>query len=171
MEFFQVVEQRHSIRKYSSRPVEPEKLNRILEAANQAPSAANLQAYEIYVVTKGKQRAALAKAAHGQEFLAVAPVALVFCTNAARLLERFGERGRGLYAVQDAAIACAYAQLAATALGLGSVWVGAFDPEEVRKIAGLPESQQPVAMLPLGYPEGEPEIKGRRPLEELVHPV
>jgi nitroreductase len=171
MEFFQVVGQRHSIRNYSSRPVEPEKLNRILEAANLAPSAANLQAYEIYVVAKVKQRAALSKAAHGQEFLGVAPVALVFCTNAARLLERFGERGRGLYAVQDATIACAYAQLTATALGLGSVWVGAFDPEEVRKILGLPEAQQPVAILPIGYPEGEPEIRGRRTLEDLVHAV
>ncbi len=171
MEFFQAVEQRHSIRNYSSRPVEPEKLNRILEAANLAPSAANLQAYEIYVVTKTKQRAALCKAAHGQGFLVVAPVSLVFCTNAARLLERFGERGRGLYSVQDATIACTYAQLAATALGLGTVWVGAFDPEEVRKIAGLPEGQQPVAILPIGYPEGEPEIRGRRPLEDLVHPV
>jgi nitroreductase len=87
------------------------------------------------------------------------------------LLERFGERGRGLYSVQDATIACAYAQLAATALGLGSVWVGAFDPDEVRKIVGLPEAQQPVAILPIGYPEGDLEIRGRRTLEDLVHPV
>ena len=171
MEFFELVRQRHSIRNYSSQPVEAEKLNRILEAANLAPSAANLQSYEIYVVTKVKQRAALCKAARGQGFVLVAPVSLVFCTNPVRLLERYGERGRGLYSVQDATIACAYAQLAATAQGLGAVWVGAFDPDAVREVIGVPEDMAPVAILPIGYPEGEPEIKGRRTLEDLVHPV
>jgi nitroreductase len=118
-----------------------------------------------------KQRAALCKAARGQGFVLVAPVSLVFCTNPVRLLERYGERGRGLYSVQDATIACAYAQLAATAQGLGAVWVGAFDPDAVREVIGVPEDMAPVAILPIGYPEGEPEIKGRRTLEDLVHPV
>lgn len=171
MEFFEAIRQRHSIRNYSSRPVEAEKLDRILEAANLAPSAANLQSYEIYLVTQVKQRAALAKAAGGQGFVLVAPVSLVFCTNPVRLVDRYGERGRGLYSVQDATIACAYAQLAATAEGLGTVWVGAFNPDAVREIIGAPVGLQPVAILPIGYPEGEPEIRGRRPLEDLVHKI
>lgn len=171
MEFFEVVRQRHSIRNYSSRPVEQGKLDRVLAAANLAPSAANLQSYEVYVVTKVKQRAALAKAACAQGFVLVAPLSLVFCTNPVRLLERYGERGRGLYAVQDATIACAYAQLAAAAQGLGTVWVGAFDPDAVRQVIGAPDEMEPVAILPIGYPEGQPEIKGRRPLEDLVHSV
>jgi nitroreductase len=171
MEFFETVRERHSIRNYSSLPVEREKLDRILEAANLAPSAANLQSYEIYVVTKVRQRAALAKAASAQGFVLVAPVSLVFCTNPVRLVDRYGERGQNLYAIQDATIACAYAQLAATAQGLGTVWVGAFDPDAVREVVGAPDDIRPVAILPIGYAEGEPEIKGRRPLEDLVHRV
>jgi nitroreductase len=169
MEFFEAVEQRHSIRNYSSRPVEREKLDRILQAANLAPSAANLQAYEIYLITKVTHRAALAKAACGQGFILVAPVSLVFCTNPARNAERFGGRGRSLYGVQDATIACTYAQLAATALGLGTCWVGAFDPNAVRRVIRVSAGLEPVAILPIGYQEGEPELKGRRPLGDLVH--
>jgi nitroreductase len=171
MEFFNVLEQRHSIRNYSSKPVEREKLDRILAAANRAPSAANLQAYEIFVVTQVKHRAALAKAACAQGFVLVAPVSLVFCANPARNEERFGERGRDLFSIQDATIACAYAQLAAVAQGLGAVWVGAFDPDAVREVLGAPKDLEPVSILTLGYTEGEPEIKERRALEDLVHAI
>jgi nitroreductase len=171
MKFTELVARRHSTRNYSSQPVEQEKLNRILEAANRAPSAANLQSYEIFVVTKVKHRAELAQAASAQGFVLVAPVSLVFCTNPARLIERYGKRGTNQYAIQDASIACAYAQLAVVEEGLGSVWVGSFDPAEVRKIIGAPKEMEPVAILPIGYPEGEPERKGRRPLEDLVHLV
>jgi nitroreductase len=171
MDFFAVVNGRHSIRNYSSHPVERAKLDRILHAANRAPSAANLQSYEIYVVTGVKDRSALARAASAQGFVLVAPVSLVFCAHPARGVERFGEKDAKLYAIQDATIACAYAQLAATAEGLGTVWVGAFDPADVRRVIGAPAGQTPVAILPIGYAEGEPEIKERRPIDDLVHQV
>jgi nitroreductase len=140
-----------------------------LAAVNRAPSAANFQAYEIFVVTQVRHRAALAKAACAQGFVLAAPVSLVFCANPERNYERFGERGRTLYSVQDATIACAYAQLAASALGIGTVWVGAFDPDAVRQVVGASEEMTPVAILTLGYTEGDPEIKERRPLSDLVH--
>lgn len=81
MEFFDVIKNRHSICTFSDQPVEPEKLQQILEMANLAPSAGNLQAYEIYVVTDAKKRDGLSCAALAQEYVAVAPVALVFCTH------------------------------------------------------------------------------------------
>ncbi len=171
MDFFNVLEHRHSMRNYTSKLVEREKLDRILAAARSAPSAANLQAYEIFLVTQVKHRAALAKAACAQGFVLVAPMSLVFCANPAHNEERFGERGRDLFSVQDATIACAYAQLAASAQGLSAVWVGAFDPDAVRRVLGAPRSIEPVSILTLGYSEGEPEIKERRPLEDLVHRV
>ncbi len=171
MDFFNVIEQRHSMRNYTSKALETEKVDCIVEAANRAPSAANMQAYEIFVVTKVKHRAALAKAACAQGFVLAAPVSLVFCANPERNYERFGERGRALYSLQDATIACAYAQLAATAQGVGTVWVGSFDPDAVREVVGAAEDMIPVAILTLGYTEGEPEIKERRPLEDLVHRV
>jgi len=168
MGFSDLIAQRHSIRNYFSTPVESEKLERILAAACRAPSAGNLQAYEIYKVTRVKDRSALSRLAHGQGFVLVAPVSLVFCANAARNEERFGERAR-FYALQDATIACTYAQLQAHELGLGTCWVGAFDPEPLRKLLKAPKPLEPVAILPIGYPQGEPELKGRRPLPDLLH--
>jgi nitroreductase len=169
MDFFEVVARRRSIRSFAARPVEPEKLRGVLEAANAAPSAGNRQGYEIYVVSQPDQRRALARAALEQMFLAQAPAALVFCTNAERSASRYGERGRRLYAVQDATIAATFAMLAATALGLATVWIGAFRDEAVWQAIGSPAGHLPVAILPLGYPAEEPEAAPRRPLDELVH--
>jgi nitroreductase len=171
MDYFEVVQSRHSIRSYSSQPVEEEKLQKILAAANQAPSAGNLQGYEIFVVRKHEQRQALVNAALGQEFLAEAPLALVFCANPERSATRYRERGVNLYCIQDATIACTFAMLAATALGLSTVWVGAFQEEPVRAAAGIPPDLLPVAVLPVGYAAGEPRIRPRRELMDIVHEV
>jgi nitroreductase len=171
MEFFATLTARHSIRAYAGTPVEVEKLEQILEAVNQAPSAGNLQAFEIYLVTSADQRTALAAAAFGQDFLAQAPVVLIFCTHAARSQKKYGKRGTELYCLQDATIACTYAMLAATALELSTVWVGAYDEEAVSRSLNLPESQRPVAMLPIGYAAEEPRISPRRILSDLVHKV
>jgi nitroreductase len=112
---------------------------------------------------------ALVKAAYDQEFLAQAPLILVFCAHPARSKIRYAERGVDLYCVQDATIACTYAMLAATALGLATVWVGAFNEHEVRQIIRAPESHRPIAMLPIGYAAEVPRIRGRRDLSDLVH--
>jgi nitroreductase len=97
MDFFQLVEERRSMRKYADKPVEEAKLTRILEAADRAPSGGNLQGYEIYIVRKIETRQALVKAALEQEFLAEAPVVLVFCANPLRSAVKYGERGATLF--------------------------------------------------------------------------
>jgi nitroreductase len=171
MDFFDVISSRRSVRVFDSRPVEEEKLQSILKAANDAPSAGNFQSYEIYLVRSKKVQRALATAAFGQLFIASAPLALVFCAYPDRAEHQYGERGRRLYAVQDATIACAYAMLAASALGLATVWIGAFNDEEVQQAIGEPEGQIPVVILPIGYGAENPAPTLRRSLEDLVHPV
>lgn len=171
MEFFDALKARHSVRAYADTPVEAEKLDQILEAVNLAPSAGNLQALEVYIVTRADQRSELAAVASGQDFLKQAPVVLVFCAHAARSAERYGKRGIGLYCIQDATIACTYAMLAASALGMSTVWVGAFNESEVGRIINVPQAHRPVAMLPIGYAAEEPRIRGRRSLSDLVHRV
>jgi len=171
MDFFEVVETRHSIRAFTDQIVETEKVQRILEAANQSPSAGNLQAYEIYIVNQTSLQKELAKAAFEQDFIASAAMVLVFCSHPARCEAKYKERGVRLYAVQDATIACCFAMLAVTAVGLATVWVGAFDDEAVRKVIGAPQGIVPVAMLPLGYAAEEPVATSRRSLDELVHEV
>lgn len=166
MDFFDVLSQRHSVREFSSRAVEERTLNKILNAANTAPSAGNLQSYEIVVIRGPKQKAALARAAFDQDFMTAAPAILVFCADPAKSAAKYHRRGTELFCIQDATIAASYAQLAAAALGLGSVWVGAFDENLAARIVG---GLKPICILPIGYPGGTPDITSRRRLAELVH--
>ena len=169
MDFFEIVKRRRSIRLFTDRPVEEVKIEQILETALAAPSAGNLQAYKIYVVKSAEDRAALATAARGQDSVRTAPVVLVFCTDAAQAATQYGERGERLYTLQDATIACTFAMLAIEALGLATVWVGAFREEAVWKALGSPAGLSPVAMLPIGYAGEEPEPVFRRSADKLVH--
>lgn len=169
MDFFDVVKARHSIRAYQARDVAQDDLAAILGCANTAPSAGNLQPYEIVVVRDLQARQALARAAKGQSFLAQAPVVLVFLQHPARSAATYGSRGAELYCVQDTAIACAYAQLAATRLGLATCWVGAFHPEPVARLLGAPPGLIPVALVSLGYAAERPVPARRRRLDDLVH--
>lgn len=171
MDFFEVVEARQSIRAFMPKPVEPEKLQRILEAIDRAPSAGNLQGYEVYLVTNRRVLQGLARSTSGQDFITQAPLALVFCAHPTRSAQKYGQRGATLYCVQDATIACAYAQLAVTAVGLASVWVGAFDEDKVRTAIGVGHDLRPVAFLPIGYAAEAPERRSRRVLAELVHRI
>jgi nitroreductase len=169
MDFFELIQVRHSIRNFMDKPIDSTSIERILQAANCAPSAGNLQAYEIFMIKDHAQRIALATAARGQDFVIQAPLALVFCANPARTEWRYHERGVQLYTIQDATIACTFAMLAATELGLGSVWVGAFDDQAVMHVLGDPAGLQPVAILPIGYPSADQPSTPRRSLSEIVH--
>lgn len=167
-DFFSTIRHRHSVRHYQSdMPIETEKLHAVLECAISAPSAGDLQAYQIGVLTDPALRAELAKVT-GQDFISEAPVCLVFCTDSERSATTFGVRGRELFALQDATIAAAYAQLAAVAAGLGSAWVGSFDEEQVNHLLKLSADLKTVALLTLGYPSENPEASGRRHMNDMV---
>jgi nitroreductase len=168
MEFLNLIAARRSIRSFTPQPVEEAKLRVILEAARRAPSAGNLQGYEILLVRDLPRRQALVKAALGQEFLAHAPVVLAFLADPHRSAAKYRRRGASMYCLQDASIACAFAHLAAVDLGLGSVWVGAFDDTAVMQALDVRPDLWPVALLPIGYPAETPGPTGRRPIEELV---
>jgi len=148
--------------------VEEEVIGRIFEAMNTAPSAGDLQAYEVVRVEEESNRRLLALAAGDQHFIAEAPVVLVFFADPRRSARKYRERGEDLYSVQDATIGCSYAQLAATAEGLGSCWVGAMYDDEVRSILGAPGHLRPVAILTLGYPDESPSPTPRRSVQDLV---
>lgn len=168
-DFFETVRHRHSVRGYQSdQPVEQEKLHAIIETACSAPSAGDLQAYKILVITSQEKRQALSEAAQQQSFIAEAPVCLIFCAEPERSAEKYGARGRDLYAIQDTTIAAAYAQLAVVAAGMASTWVGYFDADKVGAVIGLEDGLVPIAMLSLGYPAELPEPTKRRRLDEVV---
>ena len=167
MEFFDVIHKRQSIRKWQDKPIEQTALNCIFEAIRLAPSAGNFQAYEVYVAKSEDWRKAIAAATWDQGFIAGAPVILVFCSHA----ERCEYPGAQTYAMEDTTIACTFAMLATTDLGLGAVWIGAFDPKKMAEVLSLPEGQVPIALLPLGYPAEKAERTSRRKIEEFVRAV
>jgi nitroreductase len=164
MNFFDVIQKRQSIRKWQVRPVEREKLQCILEAINRAPSAGNFQSFEVYRVASEERRLAIAGATWDQGYIASAPEMLVFCSHPARC-----QYGPEPYPLEDTTIACTFAMLAVTAVGLGAVWIGAFDPNKVAAVMDLPSGQSPVAILPFGYTDEKPDWTSRRELGELVH--
>lgn len=170
MEFQEVVEQRRSIRIYSDVPVDPVAVDRILHVISRAPSAGNLQAYRIFVVSSAPKRRALAVAAGDQEFLAQAPLDLVFFADPGRSAVKYGDRGASLYCVQDATIAATFAVLAATNEGLSTVWVGAFDESAVQVVCGE-KRLRPVAIVPIGHGAENPVYTPRRDLSEIVREV
>lgn len=171
MDFFEVIKKRQSIREFQERPVEEEKIQQILEAARLAPSAGNLQAYEIYLVKNREKIIALTEILEQDKNHKLAPVILVFACNPSRTVWKYGERGETLYALQDTTIAAAHTQLAATALGLASVWIGAFDEDAIRKVLGIPQELRPIIIMPIGYPAEEREPHKHRSLKDLVHQI
>lgn len=160
---------RRSIRKFKTTPVPDEIVAKILELANTAPSAGNLQSRDFIVVQNDEVKAKLAKAALAQEFVYEAPVVIVVCGNEKRSGSGYGSRGKNLYNIQDADAAVMHILLSAHALNLGTCWVGAFDDDKVSVILGLPEYIKPIAIITIGYPEKTAAATSRVPIEKLVH--
>lgn len=166
MSFLDLAEKRASVRGYLQEPVSEEHLAAVLEAGRLAPSAANQQPWHVIVVREETVKQQL-REAYAKEWFWKAPVILVICTEPARAWTR--QDGRN-YAAVDAAIALDHMTLCAADLGLGTCWVGAFNPTKVREILGLPEGIEPLAMTPLGTPDPARPVqpKKRKMLEELV---
>lgn len=165
MELYETVFERRSVRKYSGKPVEEDKLLRILEAAQKAPSACNRQPWHIVVIRDEMRRQALGKA-YPRDWFCKAPVIICACGDPAANWARMDGKN---YNDVDVAIAMDHLILAATTEGLGTCWIGAFDPKIVRDVLKLPAGIEPVAMTPLGYPDDPPKQSSRKTLKELVH--
>lgn len=140
VELKEAIARRHSVRRYREEPVPQELVTEILQLASRAPSAGGLRAY-------------MSIATEEQLTNVKSPLSLVICALPEVSGKRYGERGRSLYAIQDATIYGAYIQLIALDYGLSSVWVGAFREGRVKRILGLGENIRPVAIIHLGYKE------------------
>jgi nitroreductase len=163
MDVFEAIKGRRSIRAYSSKEVEDDKLKKVLDAGRLAPSAANMQDWKFIVVKDESTRKKLAQAAGGQKFVGTAPVVLVGCGTAQKEMtcDQF------TYPI-DVSIALSFMFLEAHELGLGTCWLGNFYENEVKKVLNIPEHIRVVAMTPLGYPSEEPEPRPRKELNEFA---
>lgn len=164
MEFFELIQKRYSVRAYQTKPVEEEKLQKILEAANLAPTAANRQPVKIIVIhTRGRE--ADLKRIYHREWFSQAPLVIGICAVNSEAWSRMDGKN---YADVDATIVMDHLILAAADSGLGTCWVAAFNPDAAREILGLPDDVEPVAFTPLGYPADEWKSKKRKSLGEIV---
>lgn len=169
MNLLQLIKTRRSVRKYDpTKPVTEEQINQILEAAIWAPNAGNTQCWRFYVVRNPQVKEDLATRAGHQPFAANAPVLIVVCADLNQIGEKYGERGRETYALQDTAAAIQNMQLAITDLGLASCWIGSFDEARAAEILNLPAGVRPLSLLPIGYAADQPKPPARRTVEEVV---
>ena len=164
MEFEKLIQARYSVRAYKRDPIPDQVLAKVLEAARLAPTAANRQPFRILVVhTEGREEEL--KSIYGRDWFVQPPLVIALCGLSDRCWVRAdGKSFRDI----DAAIDMDHLILAAADQDLGSCWIGAFDAQAARQILKLPESVEPVAFTPLGYPGDQPGKKKRKPLLELV---
>ncbi len=164
MEFFDLIRKRHSVRAYKKDLVEEAILQKILQAANLAPTAANRQPFQIIVIhTKGREQEL--QKIYGRDWFTQAPLVLCICVRPnLAWVRRDGKN----YGEVDATIAMDHLILAATDLGLGTCWIAAFDPEAAKEILQLPDEVEPIAFTPLGYPADAAPVKKRKNVSELV---
>lgn len=170
MDVLDALKGRRSIRRFKNTPLPASLLPILEESLLDAPSAGNLQSRRFLFVFRDETRREIARASYHQDFIQQAPLAVVCCVDL-KTASRYGERGRSLYCLQDVAASIENLMLVAYSLGLGTVWVGAFDEKEVSKILNLPESIRPVAIVPIGYPDENPTSPGRVVREHAIFHV
>ena len=164
MDFMELARSRYSVRAYNSQAVEAENLEKVLEAARLAPTAANNQPIRFIVIhTAGREEEL--RRIYDRGWFVSAPIIICGCGVIAEAY--VGKAGRNS-AVVDVTIAMDHLILAATSLGLGTCWIGAFDPQAAREILGLPKGIEPMIFTTLGYPADSPKPKERKNLEEIV---
>ena len=167
MEFREVIRNRFSCRKYSDRPIEPEKLAAILEAGRLAPTAKNLQEQRIYVIRSAE---VLAKIDIATPCRFGAPVVIAVAFDKSNVYTYPG--GMKTSGDEDATIVATHMILAAADEGVDSCWVNFLDPEALAADLGLPENEEILMVMDLGYAaEGAgplPNHSSRKPIGETV---
>nr|WP_321409895.1 nitroreductase family protein [uncultured Carboxylicivirga sp.] len=166
MHFNQLLRERYSIREYKSQKVSKALLMEVLEAGRLAPSAANKQPWKFIVVSEEDNLSKL-KSAYNREWFKKVPQIIVVCGDHSESWKRsFDSKD---HCDIDIAIAVDHMTIRASELGLGTCWVCHFDPVLVKDLMQLPDSIEPIALLPIGYPlENKPPYKIRKNLDEIV---
>lgn len=167
-DIFKIFATRRSTRKFDKSKVESWKIDKILAAADTAPTAGNFQGLKIFYIKNKTTKEALVEAANKQPYVN-APVVLVFCMDPSRVNLKFPQDILDKFSLQDATLAAAYAQLAAAGLGLSSIWIGMLDEKKIQTILGT--DLRPSSILCIGYPDKKRPPKSRRKLKELIEVI
>lgn len=168
MNFLELAKSRYSCRSFSNREVETEKIKKILEAGRVAPTAVNYQPQRILVI-QNKEK--LDKLSECTRYGWNAPLIMIICYDKNISWKRkYDNKDEGIV---DASIVTTHMMLEAHSLGLGTTWIGAFNPDMVRKVYNIPDNFEIVALLPIGYPSNDATPSAmhekRNSIEEMVY--
>ena len=169
----ELIKERRSIRKYSDRPVEKEKITAILEAARLSPSACNAQPWRIAAVhEKDMVKEVISKGLGGvvvpNNWAKSCPAVIVVCSETKIFTHSIGERVKNVqWHLIDIGICMEHMALKAVELGLGTCYIGWFNAKEIKKVLSLPSGWKVECLLTLGYPQEIPEATPRKPLDEI----
>ena len=167
MNFTELMNARYSVRKFSDKAIEPEKLEKILQAGRMAPTAKNLHPEKIYVL---RSEEAMEKARALTRCVYGASTVLLVCYDEERAWHSDSRVGY-ISGEMDASIVTTHMMLQAAELGIGSCWVGLFNDKEVSAAFNLPANIKPVALMPMGYADCGPNENLHlcpRPEEETI---
>ena len=168
MDTLEAINTRRSIRRYLDRPIEFEKLTTIVDAGRKAPSAGNLQDWAFILVTEKNLIKQVSEYCIEQYWIQTAPALVVVCAIPEKHEMFYGLRGKRLYNIQDCAAAIENMLLAATNVGLGSCWIGAFEEDKIRSVFAIPQDVRPQAIITLGYSDEVPQDRAVTPIESVV---
>lgn len=166
MDLFEAIEKRRSVRKFKPNPITKEHLKKILEAGRLAPSGGNRQPWYFIVTSDSETKRALSVAANNQAFISDAGV-IITALGDAGVYPKSSTASTRILHKQDPMIAIEHMVLAATALGYGTCWIGAFNENEVKRILKVPENLTVVALLPVGVPDENPQPRLRKAFKEI----
>jgi len=164
------IKKRRSVRGYLDRAIPKHILDRVLEAARLAPTAANKQPFKLILVTDKLTKSKLVEASRKQTFIAEAPIVVVGCAFSEESYQNIG--GTHTSEEIDVSVVFDHLMLQAAEEGLGTCWIGAFDENKIKEILNIPSSVKVIGLTPLGY-QSEKEFKPgkhleRKPLSEIV---
>jgi len=170
MDILKAIKKRRSVRGYLDKIIPKQVLNRVLEAARLAPTAANKQPFKLVLVTDKLTKTKLVEASRKQTFIAEAPIVVVGCAFPEESYQKIG--GTHTSEEIDISIVFDHLMLQAAEEGLGTCWIGAFDEAKVKEILNIPSNVRVVGLTPLGYPSGKEFKSGkhleRKPLSEIA---
>ncbi|MEA3318279.1 MAG: nitroreductase family protein [Bacteroidota bacterium] len=169
MSFLDIAKKRYSCRKYKDKPIEKEKLAQVLEAGRIAPSAKNTQPWNFIIIRKKENLERLSEA-YQRSWLKSAPVVIAVCGDHRQSWRRAdGKKHTDI----DVSSAISYMTLAAADLGLATCWICKFDVMKSVELLQLRDDMEPIALIPIGYPDNEPDTERfeqeRKPIDEIVH--
>ncbi len=178
MDLFEAIKTRRSVRKYTKKPIEDEKLEAVLEALRMAPSWANYQCWRLIVVKDTSTKEKLSGLSYVESYfaakgyktnpsmkaLAEAPVVIVLCADPGQSGTIWNQN----YYLVDAGLAAQNMMLAARAQGLGTVFVGIYDEDKIKNLLQIPSAIRIVGLFPLGYPvEEKKDGPARKPIRDF----